>query len=739
MAHTYATRPVEAPHGVWEIPSVKLAFRTRRALALLAVLATLAVLVPRVMTHTPYARLGVSLDYSQDPSAPRVERILGPPAQGLLKPDDRLISVDGVGFNSPTLRPGVGRSGLPRGTFTLRIERGGYRFDLTVPPVRLTPWQRVRVLVLPLGAVVAAPLVAFLLVWRRPDLTTAWVFLWYASLQAVTVVHEIYRFQEFEPTGGFRLYLQLYAFLVCWQPASFLHFMAVLPRPRWRPWLVWLVAFAYAVPVYYVMQLVTKGSYSDQSFMLFFVASVIAGVALLVERYGRPGRADWNPPPAQRALGLSVAGLLLTAAIAGMLFDNDSMSPMLQLPLVRVLVPVLSIGSLFTPFVMAFLIAHDPMFDPRRLLARGLPYALLSGVIAALYLVIVLMGQRLFAAVTGEQAMVFNVVAALAVAFMFAPLRERVQLWLDRLFKRDPRVLRAALDRAGHELLKALDPDEVRESVESELRQGLGRPIRVVWPERETPRLGPDEDPGDDARVAVDNLLAQAGIRLENLKLADERAVAERRAAELREAAARAELRALHAQVQPHFLFNALNALSYLIETDPPAAQRFTERLADMLRYTVEAGERTQALLSDEIAFVEDYLGVARERYEGALTFEYQGSRDLLSATVPPLLLQPLVENSLKHGLTHDTDGMTLVLDARREGGWLRLEFKDDGDAGRNGARGLGVGLQNLAQRIRRFAGDDARIEAGPLNGRGYSVRLQWRESGAEGVGTRMD
>src|SRR6185503_2584864 len=216
--------------------------------------------------------------------------------------------------------------------------------------------------------------------------------------------------------------------------------------------------------------------------------------------------------------------------------------------------PLLGIGSLFTPFVMAFLIARDPAFDPRRLLERGLPYALLSGVIAALYLVIVLMGQRLFAAVTGEQAMVFNVVAALAVAFMFAPLRERVQLWLDRLFRRDPRVLRAALDRAGRDLLKALTPNQVRTSVESELQRGLGRPVAVLWPDGGTPRLAPGEDPGEDARAAVDNLLTQAGIRLENLALAEERAIAERRTSELREAAARAELRALHAQVQPHFL-----------------------------------------------------------------------------------------------------------------------------------------------------------------------------------------
>jgi hypothetical protein len=351
--------------------------------------------------------------------------------------------------------------------------------------------------------------------------------------------------------------------------------------------------------------------------------------------------------------------------------------------------------------------------------------------LAGLYLAVVLMGERLFAAVTGQEAVVVNVVAALIVAFLFAPLRERLQTWLDRLFRRDPRMLRAALDRAGRELLRALDPAELRGAVEAGLTRGLGRPVALNWPARGAPTLGGEEELPEDAREAVDNLLNQAGIRLENLALAEERAAAERRAAELREAATRAELRALHAQVQPHFLFNALNALSYLIETDPPAAQRFTERLADMLRYTVEAGDRTHALLGDEIGFVEDYLGVARERYEGDLRFEYRGPRELLSACVPPLLLQPLVENSLKHGLDAASRPMALTLDARRDDGWLTLEFADDGARSNGNVPGLGVGLHNLMQRMRRFAGPTAEVVAGPRNGGGFAVRLRWQESAA--------
>ena len=276
------------------------------------------------------------------------------------------------------------------------------------------------------------------------------------------------------------------------------------------------------------------------------------------------------------------------------------------------------------------------------------------------------------------------------------------------------------------------DHDELRRSIEAGLARGLKREVALEWSESGPPRLAVGEALPEHAQRAVENLLLQAGIRLENLALQEHRAAAERQAVELREAATRAELRALQAQVQPHFLFNALNALAYLIETDPPAAQRFSERLADMLRYTVEVGNRPVALLSEEIGFVEDYLGVARERYETPLEFAYRGPRELLSLAVPPLLLQPLVENSLKHGCAPSAPGLHLELVAGQEDGFVELTFSDDGVASSSGGPGLGVGLTNLEQRLRRFAGTDATMEAGARRDAGgtpqpgFVVRLRW-------------
>jgi hypothetical protein len=373
------------------------------------------------------------------------------------------------------------------------------------------------------------------------------------------------------------------------------------------------------------------------------------------------------------------------------------------------------------------------MFDPRRLVVGGLSYALLSGVLAAIYLAVVLGGQRAFASVTGEQTLLFSTLAALVLAFAFAPLRERVQRAIDGIYGRDPVALRRALDQAGRELLSALDPGMVRAAVEAGIDRGLRRSLPIAWPAGGPPRVADPEHAPEHALADIEVLLRQAAIRLDNLALADARAAAERSAVELREAATRAELRALQAQVQPHFLFNALNALAYLIETDPPAAQRFTERLADMLRYTVEAGKRPAVLLSEEVAFVEDYLGVARERYENPLEFRYAGDPSLLSASVPPLLLQPLVENSLKHGVSSGTAPLRMTLAATSRDGWLELEFADDGKPYGNGGPGLGVGLENLEQRVRRFGGPGARMSSGSRDGGGFVVCMRWpREEGVE-------
>ena len=141
-----------------------------------------------------------------------------------------------------------------------------------------------------------------------------------------------------------------------------------------------------------------------------------------------------------------------------------------------------------------------------------------------------------------------------------------------------------------------------------------------------------------------------------------------------------------------------------------------------MLRYTVEAGERPAALLSEEIAFVEDYLGVARERYENPLSFEYRGPGELLSVAVPPLLLQPLVENSLKHGCAPAIEPLHSRSRPKRRTAGSRWYSATTAIVAGTANRGLGVGLENLEQRVRRFGGPDASMVAGARAGGGFAV-----------------
>ncbi|MBI1798209.1 MAG: histidine kinase [Candidatus Eisenbacteria bacterium] len=718
-------------------PDPRAPYRLRRALALAVVLGAILIALPRFLTYSPYPKLGVQLNWIPGQDFPHVDKVMGRPAQGVVQKGDAVVAINGVRLESPAHALAVMRKlGTTPGAVQLELLRGNRELHVALLPIQLGAWRRLRLFTFPLVAVIAAPLVAFLLVWRRPDLHAAWVFLWFATLQGVLTIWGLFRFTQFVPDATTRVYLLAYSSLVCFFPASFVHFMLVFPRPRWAPgrrlrspW-YWLVVTAYLVAAGLAIYRIATGSDPIAAFWWFQIIALPIGALLLVSRYASPAHGDWQPRASERTLAILTAVVLVAMAAVGAAAEDPRMTVLYTLPTVRALLTTLTLAWLCTPLVIALLIANDPAFDPRRLIVRSLPYALLSFMLAALYLGVVLGAQRLFAATTGEEAMAFNVGAALIVAFMFSPLRERTQRALDRLYGRDPRAVRAALDHAGHELLGALGRDEVRTSVERGLAQGLRRPVTVEWPSPGMPRLAADEEVPADAHGAVANLLQQAGTRLENLSLQEHRAAAERREAELREAAARAELQALHAQVQPHFLFNALNVLSYLTETDPPAAQRFTERLADMLRYTIEAGRRPAAPLSEEIAFVEDYLGVARERYEGDLSFEYRGAEDLLSVAVPPLLLQPLVENSLKHGLTPGAGGLHLSLDAREENGIVTLEFSDDGRA--NGGRppGLGVGLRNLEQRVCRFGGREASMRAAARPDGGFTVTLCWHTTG---------
>lgn len=180
-------------------------------------------------------------------------------------------------------------------------------------------------------------------------------------------------------------------------------------------------------------------------------------------------------------------------------------------------------------------------------------------------------------------------------------------------------------------------------------------------------------------------------------------------AAKLRELAATAQLSALRAQLNPHFLFNSLNAIAQLVHTDPDRAEEHIERLADILRYLLRSTEREFVRLADELRVTEAYLALERARFDDRLRVDAAIEPAALERLVPNLLLQPLVENAVKHGLAGKLGPGTVSISAEVVGDGLRLAVRDDGvgmdDAALASAFERGVGLRNLRERLQHLYG----------------------------------
>jgi signal transduction histidine kinase len=188
---------------------------------------------------------------------------------------------------------------------------------------------------------------------------------------------------------------------------------------------------------------------------------------------------------------------------------------------------------------------------------------------------------------------------------------------------------------------------------------------------------------------------------------------------------AQAELRALRAQINPHFLFNTLNTIAALIAENPSAAEETTTRLAEVFRYALQASEREYARLGDELTFLRAYLDIERTRFGERLRVVERIEPGLDSVMVPSLLLQPVVENAVRHGIAPRPDGGTLTLSIRRDGHLLQVEVADDGPGIDDDApvSGTGFGLHSVRERV-RAAGPPHAIEIESSPAHGTRVRL---------------
>jgi sensor histidine kinase YesM len=188
------------------------------------------------------------------------------------------------------------------------------------------------------------------------------------------------------------------------------------------------------------------------------------------------------------------------------------------------------------------------------------------------------------------------------------------------------------------------------------------------------------------------------------------------RAERLRADLASAQLRALTLQLQPHFLFNALNAVGALIITERNhEAFEVVGRLGELLRALLAIERREEVSLREELDLVESYIGIERARLGDRLCVEWEVASDVASAQVPPMLLQPLVENAIRHGVSRSPAGGRLTITARRQDTRLALEVRDDGPGPSvphaRAESGSGVGLENTRQRLTHLYGDESRLE----------------------------
>ena len=206
-------------------------------------------------------------------------------------------------------------------------------------------------------------------------------------------------------------------------------------------------------------------------------------------------------------------------------------------------------------------------------------------------------------------------------------------------------------------------------------------------------------------------------------------------AAQLRTRLAEANLQALQRQLHPHFLFNTLNTISVLMAEDPRAANRTLVQLSDLLRMTLDTNGEQLVPLRQEMEFLQSYLEIVRTRFQDRLTIRVEVEPSVVDALVPTFLLQPLVENALRHGIAPHARHGLVEISARRDEDRLTLDVRDNGGGLRDSGSGLpahGMGIATTRARLGQIYGPDHRFEIrnDPEGGARVTMVLPFRAGG---------
>jgi LytS/YehU family sensor histidine kinase len=186
---------------------------------------------------------------------------------------------------------------------------------------------------------------------------------------------------------------------------------------------------------------------------------------------------------------------------------------------------------------------------------------------------------------------------------------------------------------------------------------------------------------------------------------------AERRALELQVLAREAELKSLRAQLDPHFLFNSLNSVAALIGNDTAAARQMCFLMANFFRKSLTLARQQAIPLSEEVSLAQTFLAIEKVRFGDRLQTHFDIADDVKDVSVPPLMLQPLVENAVHHGVAHLLEGGEVCVQARRREGFLELVVANPCDPDRPPSRSTGVGLVNVRSRVETLCGHRASVD----------------------------
>jgi signal transduction histidine kinase len=199
------------------------------------------------------------------------------------------------------------------------------------------------------------------------------------------------------------------------------------------------------------------------------------------------------------------------------------------------------------------------------------------------------------------------------------------------------------------------------------------------------------------------------------------------RTADLERRLVESRLQSLRAQLQPHFLFNALNTISAFTESSPQLARRLMAQLGGLLRASLHHAAQPLVTLGEELTFLDDYLAIESARFEGRLHVSVRADDDLLAVLVPSFLLQPLVENAIRHGVGPRLSGGRVDVSATGDRSTIRIRVRDDGmglEPGWDLQRDAGVGLRNVAARIEHLYGRPGLLRLVPLAAGGVEVQI---------------